>query len=128
MTTAPTVLVLDDEEMVRENLEAFLEDEGFNVLSAPSAEDALTVVRNNAIDVGIIDMRLPGMSGHDFISEAHVISPTTRFIVHTGSTNYKLPQKLVAIGIGNDQVFIKPVADMGVLVDTIHRLLNRKEG
>jgi len=118
-----TVLILDDEQMVRENLEAFLEDEGLIVLTASNGEDALGILAANDITIGVIDMRLPGMAGSEFIVKAHSTSPHTKFIVHTGSTNYKLPHELRDIGITHDDVFIKPLADMHVVLNTIRRLL-----
>ncbi|WP_028586714.1 response regulator [Desulfocurvus vexinensis] len=120
-----TMLILDDEQMVRENLEAFLEDEGLKVLTASNGEEALNLLAGGAVDVGVVDMRLPGMAGSEFIVKAHAISPATRFIVHTGSTNYKLPRELRAIGITHDEVFIKPLADMQIILDTAARLLGR---
>jgi DNA-binding NtrC family response regulator len=120
-----TMLILDDEQMVRENLEAFLEDEGMRVLTASNGEEALNVLAANKVMIGVIDMRLPGMAGSEFIVKAHALSPETRFIVHTGSTNYKLPRELRDIGITHDEVFIKPLADMHVILDAAARLLGR---
>lgn len=117
-----TILILDDEQMVRENLEAFLEDEGLNPLTATNGEEALTVLGDNEVHVGIIDMRLPGMAGSEFIIKAHAVSPDTKFIVHTGSTNYKLPKELKEIGITHEDVFIKPLADMNIVLEAIRRL------
>lgn len=117
-----TVLVLDDEQMVRENLEAFLEDEGLIPLTASNGEEALGILTREKVAVGIIDMRLPGMAGSEFIVKAHGVSPGTRFIVHTGSTNYKLPRELKEIGVTHDDVFIKPLADMTVVLEAIKRL------
>lgn len=117
-----TILVLDDEQMVRENLEAFLEDEGLLPITATNGEEALNVLEENNVHVGIIDMRLPGMAGSEFIIKAHAISPDTKFIVHTGSTNYKLPKELRDIGITHEDVFIKPLADMNIVLEAIKRL------
>ncbi|WP_461209969.1 response regulator [Desulfocurvus sp. DL9XJH121] len=123
--TGITILVLDDEQMVRENLEAFLEDEGLTPLTASNGEKALSILAENSVQVGIIDMRLPGMAGSEFIVRAHKVSPDTKFIVHTGSTNYKLPQELREVGVTYDDVFIKPLADMNVVLTAIARLTNR---
>ncbi|MBU1001125.1 MAG: response regulator [Proteobacteria bacterium] len=117
------VLVLDDEQMVRENLEAFLEDEGLTPLTATNGEEALTILAKNKVHIGIIDMRLPGMAGSEFIVKGHQVSPETRFIVHTGSTNYKLPREIRDCGVALDDVFIKPLADMNIIMDAIRRLM-----
>ncbi len=118
-----TVLILDDEQMVRENLEAFLEDEGLHVLTACNGEEALSLLAENKVTACVVDMRLPGMAGSEFIVKAHAQYPGPRFIVHTGSTNYKLPQELRDIGITHDDVFIKPLADMHVILETLRRLV-----
>lgn len=118
------VLVVDDEEMVRENLEAYLEDEGFVVHTAGSGEDGLEILSGVQPDVGIIDMRLPGMSGNDFIVQAHGLRPDMRYLIHTGSTNYKLPMELMSIGVTRDYIFIKPLQNMEDLVNAIYRIMD----
>ncbi len=115
----PALLVLDDEEMVRENLQAYLEDEGFSVIAGGSAEEALELLKSHDVDLCIVDMRLPGASGNEFILRANGVNPELRFIIHTGSTNYKLPAELKDIGVERDHVFIKPVKDMQHLVRAI---------
>lgn len=115
------VLVVDDEEMVRENLEAYLEDEGFNVVTAASGEAALELLAGVSPHVGIIDMRLPGMSGNDFILRAHVVRPELKYLIHTGSTNYKLPAELIAMGVTREDIYTKPLQNMDDLVKGIAR-------
>ncbi|ABB38320.1 response regulator receiver protein [Oleidesulfovibrio alaskensis G20] len=118
-----TVLVVDDEEMVRENLEAYLEDEGFKVATAGSGEEALELLASVSPHVGIIDMRLPGMSGNDFIIKAHAVNPALRYLIHTGSTNYKLPVEVMNVGVTHEDIYIKPLQNMDMLVRGIDRLL-----
>lgn len=119
------VLVVDDEEMVRENLEAYLEDEGFVVYTAGSGEEGLEVLTRVQPQVGIIDMRLPGMSGNDFIVKAHEVCPQLKYLIHTGSTNYKLPAELMNIGVTRDEIFIKPLQNMDALVTGIFTILGQ---
>lgn len=117
------VIVVDDEQTVLINLVAFLEDEGFQVLSASNAEQALEIISQKKPDVGIIDLRLPGMNGNELIIKAHALLPSMKFIIHTGSTDYVLPDELKEIGIHEIEVVHKPVSDMQVLSDTISSLM-----
>lgn len=117
------VLVLDDEELVRTNIVAFLEDEGFRVFQAESGERALEIMGANDIDIGIIDMRLPGIDGNTFIMMAHGINPRMRFLIHTGSINYTLPRELVEIGVRNDDVFRKPETSLTAMLDKLKSFL-----
>ena len=117
------VLVVDDEPGVARSLQAYLEDEGMEVRSTGSAEAALELVQAGAaFDVCIMDMRLPGMDGDVAIRRLHRVQPRMHYIIHTGTAGYALPDDLRAIGIGNDQLFRKPLPDMSPLVDTIRGL------
>ncbi len=117
------ILVVDDENVVSTNLVAFLEDEGFSVLSAASGEEALALLAEQAVDVGIIDMRLPGIDGNTLILKAHAMQPLMKFLIHTGSANYSLPKRLSAIGLAPGQVFRKPLPDLSVLTRAINALI-----
>lgn len=58
-----TVLIVDDEKNIRRTLDMVLESEGYHVLTAESAEHGLQLVESEAIDVLLLDVRLPGMDG-----------------------------------------------------------------
>ena len=64
-----TVLVVDDEEDVREYLEAILEDAGFVVVTAVDGEDALAKVHANPPDLVSLDLVMPKKSGIKFLYE-----------------------------------------------------------
>ncbi len=125
---AVSIMVVDDEASVRESLSAFIEDRGFDVLSASSAEDALEKLGRNRVDIVIVDMRLPGMDGNSFIRKAYNNWPEVKFLVYTGSTNYSLPLSLADIGIRTEDVFRKPLHDMNVFIDAINRLSKKESG
>lgn len=118
-----TILIVDDEEHLQSNMVAYLEDEGYTVITAADGESGIERLEKNAIDLGIIDMRLPGMDGNSFIIKAHQIRPDMKFIVHTGSMTYSIPQSLTDIGIGKEQVFLKPVIDMSTMMNAIRQLI-----
>jgi len=120
------ILVVDDEETILLNLVAYLEDEGFETLSAADAEQALALIEEKKPDVGIVDLRLPGMNGNELIIEAHKLLPSMKFVIHTGSTDYVLPDEIRAIGVGEALVVNKPVSDMSVLSNVINRLLGEQ--
>ena len=124
---SPRILVVDDEEMIRTNLAAFLEDDGFTALEAESGEEALKILENETADVGIYDMRLPGMDGNTLILKIHELRPEIKAIIYTGSTTYSAPPEIAALGIGKDQIFQKPIPDMAILVDCINHLLEERQ-
>ena len=121
MNAAPVVLVVDDEEMVRENLGAYLDDEGFTVLLAESGEQGLALLGQRHCDVAVVDMRLPGINGNKFIQEANAQNPGLRFLIHTGSLNYSPPAEFSRLGLSSGSVFITPVPDMAVIAEAIRQ-------
>jgi CheY-like chemotaxis protein len=117
------VLVVDDEPGVAGTLRAYLEDEGMEVRSAGSGEEAVELVRAGlAFDVCIMDMRLPGMDGDAAIRRLHRLYPRLKYLIHTGTASYDVPSDLHTIGVGHGQVFRKPLPDMGQLAAAVRIL------
>jgi len=121
------VLVIDDEPAICLSLTAFLEDYGFKASSAESAEEALDLMKNNDYDVCIVDLRLPGMSGEDLILQAHERHPNQRHIIYTGSISYNLSDKLQALGMRPEHVFLKPIRVLTLLIKCIKALAPETE-
>ncbi len=64
---AISILVVEDNADMRETLASFLESEGFKVVAVPSTEEGIDVVDEQKIDLGLIDINLPGKSGFDMV-------------------------------------------------------------
>jgi len=117
------VLVVDDEPGVAAALKAYLEDEGMDVHSAGSAEEALQLVGAGvAFDVCIMDLRLPGMDGDAAIRSLHRLCPQLKYLIHTGTAGYDLPKDLGTIGVGSGQFFRKPLPDMAPMAAAVRKL------
>ena len=108
------VLVLDDEPNIRESLAEYLMDCGFATFTAESAEDALALSELGDVEVAVVDIRLGGMDGLEFIKRLHRLHPEVRCLIHTGSTDFQLDRELRAIGLTEREVLFKPVLDMGI--------------
>jgi len=80
----PCILVVDDEMMVRKQLERLYVQGGFRVLTAPSAEDAWEHLAGGEIDLAVTDIRLPGMDGIQLIARMKEICPDVPVIAITG--------------------------------------------
>lgn len=89
--TGSSVLVVDDEEGMRETLVAILESEGYRVCSAPDGESAFSAVRQSAFDVVVMDVRMPGRDGVSVLEE--IGGPPPQFILMTA---YALEERLRA--------------------------------
>ncbi len=122
MATDIRVLILDDDEKLRRSLETFFEDEAFEVTGVESGEAGLELLASHAVDAAIVEMRLPGMDGNEWITCASHLYPGMRFLIYTGLINYVVPEHLRTV-LSNNQVFLKPSEDMGVLAEGIRRLV-----
>lgn len=101
-----TVLVVDDEPVVIELLQEFLEIERFKVVTAETAEEALEVLRKKRIDAVVVDILLPGMRGTDLLALAKIEFPGIPIILITGFSGGVTPSD--AINMGADGYFAKP--------------------
>ena len=123
------ILVVDDEPSIRGSLLEYLDDLNYDVTSAGSGEEALELIAGNRYNLGIIDLRLPGMNGDVLIKNAHQIDPEMQFIIHTGSIGYKISQDLINIGMKPEHVFLKPLTDLSKISKTIQKLFfNQTDG
>lgn len=126
-TVMISILVIDDEERIRRQLEDFFSDfEWLQVRSSGSAEEALEALSVFAADLCIVDIRLPGMNGQEFIETASQNGFCNHFLVHTGSTDFVLHRGLVAAGVSERDVFIKPCNLQSILM-RIGELFGRQE-
>lgn len=120
------ILIIDDEASIRNSMSEFFDDFGLAVTAVGSAEAALTALQDQRFDVAIVDIRLPGIDGDALIIKARDIAPTLRFIIHTGSVEYRLSDALRSIGLRNQDIFIKPLADLAELVTAVQKLASQE--
>jgi DNA-binding NtrC family response regulator len=78
-----TVLVVDDERNMLKVMQMVLEEDGYRVLTAERAEDAIGLLRDPDLDVVLSDLKMPGMSGEEFIGRARQERPDISIIVVT---------------------------------------------
>ena len=77
MSSPPSILVVDDEEIMREVITALLEEEGYRVTSAATGEEGVEKVKEEAPDLVLLDLMLPSMSGLEALEEVIGIDPDT---------------------------------------------------
>ena len=78
---APTILVVDDEPQIRETVSGLLQDEGFEVLTAPEGEAAAKTVREELPDLVLLDVALPGKDGLEILKDLKDQYPTLPVIM-----------------------------------------------
>ena len=89
------VLIVDDEQEIRESLESILADEGYLVTTAATAGEALTLLRDAAFDVVLLDIWLPDRDGLDALSEIR------------GMDSASVPEVIIISGHGTIEAAVK---------------------
>lgn len=117
------ILVLDDDRQVRESLVINLEDEDFSVYEAVTAEEAIELMKAKTVDLVVVDLRLPGMDGADFIHESCKMWPDMKFVVYTGSPEFSVPMELTSLSCVANSIFFKPLADPEAMLEEIKSML-----
>ena len=84
-----TILVVDDDEAIRTLLQEELEDEGYKVLIATNARDALKMVASEALDLVVLDIRMPGMDGLEALPRILGIKEGLPVIMNTAYSQYQ---------------------------------------
>ncbi len=92
------ILIIDDEEYMREIVRQGLEAAGFRVEDAADGKDALSRIRERPYDVIITDLRLPGVPGEKILQESLAIFPDTIVIIMTGFGNIQTAVEAIRAG------------------------------
>ena len=118
------ILILDDEQFVRQSFVDFFEDQMWQIVEARSGEEALELLEKGVhLKAAIVDIRLPGMDGNEFIREAYKRGYTMAFVICSGSPEYLVPEDLQALPNVCNHLFKKPVAQLSILEDQVNKIL-----
>lgn len=118
-----TVLLVDDEIEFRELLAKRLNKRKLEVLTADGAEEALRLLAARPIDVVVLDVRMPGMSGTDALREIKARLPSVEVLMLTGHA--QLDVALAGMELGAFDYLLKPV-DLDALLYRLQDAYRRK--
>jgi len=117
------ILVVDDELIERQTLTDILRLEGHHVNSVPNGEAAVDYVRLNPVDLMVLDLRMPGMSGLDVIKVVNRISPDIEVILLTAHGS--IESAIDALRSQVHDYLLKP-SSPNQIIDSVTRGLSRR--
>ena len=120
-----TIMVVDDEADVRYFLEVVLKDQGYNVISASDAEEALEILARNGRKIHLLfaDLGLPKLDGFELSSRARQYDPVLKTILASGYADATIKTKMVELGI---DAFIAKPYDIVPLLQNIRAVLDKE--
>jgi CheY-like chemotaxis protein len=117
------ILIVDDEEVLRDVLDAVLRREGFDVVSASTGEEALSLLDGEEIDLVILDIMLPGISGIDTLRSMRISNPHLPVIIITAFSS--IDGAIEAMKHGAYHYIPKPFKNEEVII-TVNKALEQR--
>ena len=114
------ILVVDDEELIRDLLKMVLIDEGYTVVTAADGEEAIERLNKSPFDLVITDLVMPKANGVEVLRAAKGIDPDYPVMVITGYPSVETVTKLVRLGAGD---YLTKPFNLDVVKVTVAKLL-----
>jgi len=121
--TAKSILVIDDEKLVRQSMAIYLEDSGFHVLQACNGKEGIDLFLESEPDLVLCDLRMPEMDGMEVLEKLGEIAPEIPTIVISGAG--QINDVVAALRLGALDYLVKPITDMAVLENAVENALHR---
>ena len=93
------ILLVDDDEWIRDSLSLFFEAEGCNLRTFKTAEEGMEAVKQQAYDIVISDYKLPGMDGLEFLRQVKEKQPNAFEILITAYANCEILKEAEMMGV-----------------------------
>jgi len=113
------IIIVDDEKIIRETLGDFFEDSGWNVSTFSSGEEALLFLEKNSVEYAIVDGRLSGMKGTEFIRKACRLKSGIKYVIYTGASDITIEDDLRKSGVTEKNIVMKPAMGFSVLLNAL---------
>ena len=118
------ILVIDDEQSIRDLLDTLLRRKGYDVVLAESGQKGLEIFRRERPDVLVLDLKMPGMDGLTVLQQVHSLNPTQPVIILTGAGTPEAERQARALGVTE---YVEKEFSLHLLGDALKRLLNNPD-
>ncbi len=115
------ILVIDDEEGIRNLLDTLLRRKGYDIVLAESGRKGLELFRREHPDVIVLDLKMPEMDGLTVLQQLRSLDPKQPVIILTGAGTPEAERQVRALGVTE---FVEKEFSLHLLGDSLKRLLN----
>lgn len=114
------ILVIDDEQGIRDLLDTLLRRKGYDVVLAASGQKGLEIFSRERPDVIVLDLKMPGMDGLTVLQQVRSHNPEQPVIILTGAGTPEAEQQVRALGVTE---YVEKEFSLHRLGDSLNRLL-----
>jgi len=115
------ILVIDDEQSIRNLLDTLLRRKGYDVVVAESGRQGLELFRRERPDVIVLDLKMPEMDGLTVLRQIQNLDPGKPVIILTGAGTAEAERQVRALGVTE---YVEKEFSLHLLGDSLKRLLN----
>lgn len=121
-----TILIAEDDQPIREGLEDLLSQNDYTVLSAANGEEALKIFQESPLDLALLDIMMPKLSGYDLCREIRKTN-TTLPVIFLSAKDEEI-DKVLGLELGADDYMVKPfgVHELLARIRTVLRRCNQE--
>ena len=120
----PGILIVDDDKQVLKSLKMWLKNEGFRPMTASNRNEAAAVIKDNAIDVAVVDFKMGEEDGIDVAQRLREVDNRVKIIMLTGFPSYETAVKAMKVGIFD---YISKGSPNGKILDAINNAVEERE-
>jgi two-component system response regulator PilR (NtrC family) len=125
-TEKPRILIVDDEQSMREWMRLLFQRDGFEVLTAEDGATANDLVTREYLDVVLTDIRMPRMDGVQLLKAVRALSPDVIVLMMTAHWTRDSTEWLEARELGAEALFEKPFRDVNLVTMQVRQLLESR--
>ena len=118
------ILVIDDEQSIRNLLDTILRRKGYDVVLADSGRQGLELFRRERPDVIVLDLKMPEMDGLTVLQQIKNLDPGKPVIILTGAGTAEAEKQVRALGVTE---YVEKEFSLHLLGDSLKRLLNNPD-
>lgn len=117
------ILVVDDEREIRETLQEFFAEKGYDVHQATNGAAGIAAVAAATLDVVLLDIQMPGLGGVDALAAIRAIAPDVKVIMVSGTPNPEVASRALAYGAFD---FVAKPIDLAYLERSLETAMTMK--
>ena len=118
------ILLIDDDEWIRDSLGLYFEGEGCHLLAVETAEEGVEALKGQDYDIVMVDYRLPGMDGLEFLKRIQKTKTHAMKVLITAYRNEEVVSEAVNMGIHD---FIEKPFTIKTIEESLSKLVEKRE-